>query len=251
MNSDYPPNAMPVSAAPRFLRSAFGYALVSDMNADAENEVSALREASCRKVFCDSVSSDNADRPALRNLLGLVQAGDLVIVTGLERFGRSLHDLVQLVNRLYVKGVGFASLRESISTCAPGGAAVCGLFAVLADFTSVVASETTRNGLAAARAQGRTGGRPTVVDEDMLAKARELLPNPEYSVRSIAALLGVSPGTLYNHIPELKMLRGHGGHCDLEADAGAESADDFVSSHPVIPSRETEDHHMPAADATS
>lgn len=85
------------------------------------------------------------------------------------------------------------------------------MFAALAEFVRELIVAGTREGLASSRQRGRVGGRPTVVTPEMITAARELPPNPEHSVTSIAKLLGVSPGTLYNHIPDLKQLRaGHG-----------------------------------------
>ncbi|GAA3507603.1 hypothetical protein FHR32_001145 [Streptosporangium album] len=81
------------------------------------------------------------------------------------------------------------------------------VFAALAEFIRELIVAGTREGLAAAKARGRVGGRPTVVTPDLLRAARDMLPNPEHSVTSIAKLLGVSPGTLYNHIPNLRELR--------------------------------------------
>ncbi|GLX06580.1 hypothetical protein [Microbispora sp. NBRC 16548] len=81
------------------------------------------------------------------------------------------------------------------------------VFAALAEFIRELIVDGTREGLAAARARGRVSGHPTVVHPDLLRAARDMLPNPEHSITSIARLLGVSPGTLYNHIPDLKELR--------------------------------------------
>ncbi|MEV4167363.1 recombinase family protein [Nonomuraea dietziae] len=92
-------------------------------------------------------------------------------------------------------------------TTTPGGRLVFHVFAALAEFIRELIVAGTREGLAAAKARGRVGGRPTVVDADLLRAARDLLPNPEHSVTSIAKLLGVSVGTLYNHIPDLQELR--------------------------------------------
>ncbi|WP_269458479.1 hypothetical protein [Nocardiopsis alborubida] len=85
----------------------------------------------------------------------------------------------------------------------------------LAEFIRELIVVGTREGLAAARARGRVGRRPSVVNADLIRAARDMLPNPEYSVTSIAKLLGVSPGTLYNHIPDLKELRASGAHREL------------------------------------
>lgn len=106
--------------------------------------------------------------------------------------------------------MGFTSIKEGIDTSTPGGRLVFHIFAALAEFIRELIIEGTREGLAAAKAQGRTGGRPSVVDAELLAAARRLLPDPEQSVKSLARLLGVSAGTLYNHIPDLQELRASG-----------------------------------------
>ncbi|MFE7400301.1 recombinase family protein [Streptomyces sp. NPDC057557] len=104
-------------------------------------------------------------------------------------------------------GSGFTSLHERLDTTTPGGRLIFHVFAALAEFIRELIVQGTNEGLAAARARGRVGGRPTVVNDNLLRAARDMLPNPENSIEAIAALLGVSVGTLYNHIPELKELR--------------------------------------------
>ncbi|MFE2185902.1 recombinase family protein [Streptomyces sp. NPDC059455] len=100
--------------------------------------------------------------------------------------------------------------RERLDTTTPGGRLVFHVFAALAEFIRELIVAGTREGLAAARARGNVGGRPTVVDENILRMARDMLPNPENSITAIAKMLGVSPGTLYNHIPDLRELRTGG-----------------------------------------
>ena len=99
------------------------------------------------------------------------------------------------------------SVHENLDTTTPGGRLVFHVFAALAEFVREIIVQNTNEGLAAARACGRTGGRPTVVNPDLLRQARDLLPNPANSLDSIAKLPGISVGTLYNHIPELRELR--------------------------------------------
>ncbi|WP_442819063.1 recombinase family protein [Streptomyces sp. NBC_01235] len=102
------------------------------------------------------------------------------------------------------------SLHERLDTTTPGGRLVFHVFAALAEFIREPIVSGTREGLDAARARGRVGGRPTVATPEIIRAARDLLPNPENSITSIAKLLGVSPGTLYNHIPDLQELRASG-----------------------------------------
>jgi DNA invertase Pin-like site-specific DNA recombinase len=105
------------------------------------------------------------------------------------------------------RGVWFSSLHENLDTTTPGGRLVFHVFAALAEFIRELIVVGTNEGLAAARDRGRVGGRPSVVTPDIIRAARDLLPNPEHSITSIAKLLGVSPGTMYNHIPDLPELR--------------------------------------------
>ncbi|WP_255657259.1 recombinase family protein [Actinoplanes sp. L3-i22] len=128
----------------------------------------------------------------------------------LDRLGRSLQDLITTVGGLRKQDVGFRSLHENLDTTTPGGRLIFHVFAALAEFIRELIVSGTHEGLAAARARGRVGGRPSVISPEILRAARDMLPNPEASVASIAKLLGVSPGTLYNHIPELRELRAAG-----------------------------------------
>jgi DNA invertase Pin-like site-specific DNA recombinase len=114
---------------------------------------------------------------------------------------------VAMVGELRRREIGFTSLHERLDTTTPGGRLIFHVFAALAEFVRELIVSATREGLDAARARGKVGGRPSVVNADIIRAARDMLPNPEHSITSIARLLGVSPGTLYNHIPDLQELR--------------------------------------------
>ncbi|MFC0557413.1 recombinase family protein [Planotetraspora thailandica] len=184
-----------------------GYARVSTAGQKLERQIDALNAAGCRRIFADKKSGKNADRPELAACHAFLAAGDTLVVPELARYGRSLHDLITMVGDLRKREIGFTSLHESLDTTTPGGRLVFHVFAALAEFIRELIVAGTREGLAAARGRGRVGGRPTVINEDLLRAARDMLPNPEHSITSIAKLLGVSPGTLYNHIPNLRELR--------------------------------------------
>jgi DNA invertase Pin-like site-specific DNA recombinase len=153
------------------------------------------------------LSGRDTDRPQLVVCLEFMAAGDTLVVPSLDRLSRSLQDLITVVADLRRRGVGFTSLHESLDTTTAGGRLVFHVFAALAEFIRELIVSGTREGLAAARTRGRVGGRPTVVTPEILGAARDMLPNPEASITAIAKLLGVSPGTLYNHVPDLKELR--------------------------------------------
>jgi DNA invertase Pin-like site-specific DNA recombinase len=187
-----------------------GYARVSTGSQKLERQLDALRAAGCRRIFAEKQSGRDTDRPELTACLAFMAAGDILVVPSLDRLSRSLQDLITTVGDLRRRGVGFTSLHESLDTTTPGGRLVFHVFAALAEFIRELIVAGTREGLAAARARGRTGGRPTVATPEIIRAARDMLPNPDASVTAIARLLGVSPGTLYNHIPDLRELRAGG-----------------------------------------
>ena len=187
-----------------------GYARVSTGGQKLDRQLDALTAAGCRRIFADKKSGKTAERPELKACHAFLAAGDTLVVPSLDRYGRSLQDLVNMVGDLRKAGVGFTSLHERLDTTTPGGRLIFHVFAALAEFIRELIVVGTNEGLAAARDRGRVGGRPSVVNADIIRAARDMLPNPDHSITSIAKLLGVSPGTLYNHIPDLQELRASG-----------------------------------------
>lgn len=198
-----------LTASPAVLTDIrIGYARVSTGGQKLDRQIDALTAAGCRRVFADKKSGKDAERPELQACHAFVTPGDTLVVPSLDRYGRSLQWLVNMVAELRRRGIGFQSLHEALDTTTPGGRLIFHVFAALAEFIRELIVAGTREGLAAAKARGKVGGRPTVVSDDLIRAARDMLPNPDNSVTTIAELLGVSVGTLYNHIPELKELRG-------------------------------------------
>jgi DNA invertase Pin-like site-specific DNA recombinase len=142
-----------------------------------------------------------ADRPALHDALEFARSGDTLIVWKLDRLARSMKQLIETVETLRVRGIGFCSLTEALDTTTAQGRLVFHMFGALAEFERSLIRERTQAGLAAARRAGRTGGRPPKLTEDDLEAARALLANPDIGVTQIAHRLGVSPATLYRYIP--------------------------------------------------
>ncbi|MFF4836656.1 recombinase family protein [Streptomyces sp. NPDC001315] len=196
-----------------------GYARVSTGGQKLERQLDALTTAGCRKIFADKKSGKNALRPELKACHAFLDSGDTLLVPSLDRYGRSLQDLINMVADLRKRGIGFTSLHENLDTTTPGGRLVFHVFAALAEFIRELIVIGTNEGLAAARARGRVGGRPSVATDEVIRAARDLLPDPGRSITSIAKLLGVSPGTLYNHIPDLRELRAGAIPHQLEAPA--------------------------------
>jgi DNA invertase Pin-like site-specific DNA recombinase len=172
-----------------------------------ERQLDALTAAGCRKIFADKKSGKNELRPELKACHAFLDSGDTLIVPSLDGYGRSLQDLINMVADLRERGIGFTSLHENLDTTTPGGRLVFHVFAALAEFIRKLIVIGTNEGLAAARARVRVGGRPSATTEEVIRAARDLLPDPDRSITSIAKLLGVSPGTLYNHIPDLREPR--------------------------------------------
>jgi DNA invertase Pin-like site-specific DNA recombinase len=178
-----------------------GYARVSTQEQDTSLQLDALRVAGCEKLFEEKASGGQRERPQLKAALDYMRAGDTLVVWKLDRLARSLRQLIDTVEMLHTQNVGFRSLTEAIDTTTAGGKLVFHIFGALAEFERAVIHERTTAGLAAARARGKRGGRPAVMSADDIIVAKALLRDPSISVEQIARRLGVSPATLYRHIP--------------------------------------------------
>lgn len=177
-----------------------GYARVStpDQRLDLQHE--ALKVAGCEKVYDDTASGRVAERPGLLNALDQLRDGDTFVVWKLDRLGRSVKQLVDLVQCLERDGVHFVSLTDSIDTSTPSGRFFFHIMASLAEMERELIVERTRAGLAAAERLGRRGGRKRIMTESKVEAAVTLLRNGT-SVRDVAASLGVSVPTLYRWLP--------------------------------------------------
>ena len=177
-----------------------GYARVSTTEQSLDLQRDALHAAKCEHVFTDTMSGAKAERPGLEKALSHAREGDVLVVWRLDRFGRSLKDLVARIEELSERGVGFMSLQESIDTTSAGGRLVFHVFGALAEFERELIRERTLAGLASARARGRKGGRPPAMDERKVRLASKLMTDPAVSVDEVCAAVGVSKSTLYRHV---------------------------------------------------
>ena len=187
-----------------------GYARVSTEDQSPGLQLDALTAAGCVRVFTDIASGTLRQRPQLDAALDYVRAGDTLVVWRLDRLGRSLNHLVATVAALTERGVGLASLREAIDTSTASGRLVLHVFGSLAEFERALIVERTQAGLAAARARGRTGGRPPLLSAEKLVAAQRLHAGGD-SVTSIARTLGVSRATLYRHLKAVSVADPVGG----------------------------------------
>src|SRR5271170_4514134 len=192
-----PPFASHTPSKPMLL----GYARVSTVDQNLALQRDALAEAGCGKIFTEQLSGAVTDRPALREALEFARSGDTLIVWKLDRLARSMKQLIETVEALRLKGIGFRSLTEALDTTTAQGRLVFHMFGALAEFERSLIRERTQAGLAAARRAGRTGGRPPKLTDDDIEAAKAMLANPDIGVTQIAHRLGVSPATLYRYIP--------------------------------------------------
>lgn len=176
-----------------------GYARVSTLDQNLGLQRDALEEAGCERIFTDTKSGKDTERTGLKEALKYARSGDTLIVWKLDRLGRSLKDLIEIVQTLQGRGIGFKSLQESIDTTTPGGKLVFHVFAALAEFERDIIRERTHAGLTAARARGRHGGRPRKMDERKMKAAERLLSDPEKSISEICRSLRIARSTLYRH----------------------------------------------------
>jgi DNA invertase Pin-like site-specific DNA recombinase len=180
-----------------------GYARVSTDDQNLDLQIAALEHAGCDRIFTDhGISGAQFSRPGLAAAMTALSAGDTFIVWRLDRLGRSLHKLIELVEGLGAKKVGFASLTESIDTGSPGGTLIFHIMAALAQFERGLISERTKAGMLAAKARGKRVGRRRAMSERECVEARGLLT--AYSTSDVAQRYGVHPRTL------LRSLRREG-----------------------------------------
>ena len=168
-----------------------------------------MQAAGCGKVYQETASGAKADRPVLEEVLGYLRKEDTLVVWRLDRLGRSLKHLIEVVAALAERGVGFKSLTEQIDTTTPGGKLIFHVFGALAEFERDLIRERTHAGLAAARARERLSGRPKqLADPKQLELARALYAGGQTDIATICRTLGVSRATLYRSLKDLARTVG-------------------------------------------
>ena len=178
------------------MHQLLGYARVSTSDQSPAGQRDALTAAGCERVWTEVASGIQARRPALDELVAVATAGDIVVVTRLDRLGRSLPDLLSLIEDLTAREIGLRSLSEQIDTTSATGRLILHVFGALAEFERGLMHERTMAGLAAARLRGRVGGRPPALAGPRLDHARELAA-AGMSATEIADVLLVGRSTVY------------------------------------------------------
>ena len=181
-----------------------GYARVSTKDQNLDLQIDALTKAGCvdTYIYREEISGATRERPQLQKLLEQIREGDVVVIWKLDRLGRSLADLVHLVNEIQDKGAGLLSLNDNIDTTTPQGKLTFHIFAAIAQFEREIIRERTNAGLASARARGRKGGRPRGLSPDAKIKAAAAvsLYQQKKSISEICTTLAISKKTLYKYL---------------------------------------------------
>jgi DNA invertase Pin-like site-specific DNA recombinase len=164
----------------------------------------ALKKTGCEKIFTDIGSGANFDRKGLLEALAFMRKGDCLVVWKLDRLGRSLKDLIATINDIHDRKMCFQSLQETLNTGNSAGKLVFHVFGALAEFERDVIRDRTKAGLTAARARGRLGGRPRIMDQSKIGMAKALVADTKNSIRDICKTLGISKTTLYRHLKPAK-----------------------------------------------
>jgi DNA invertase Pin-like site-specific DNA recombinase len=209
-----------------------GYARVSTLDQNLAMQEKALKQSRCLKIFTDRASGKNMERPGLDEALKFLREGDTLVVWKLDRLGRSLQDLIKILDDLTKRGIKFQSLQEHITTDTAAGRMFFQMIGTFAEFERNLISERTHNGLAAARAHGRVGGRKAILNSEKVAQARALLTaTPPTKFIDVCRLLQCSTRTLRRGLYEFPQL-------------------DVVESQPTIkPGRVTRTTAPPPRDA--
>ena len=180
-----------------------GYVRVSKQEQHEALQIDALKGTGCEKWFVDKITGSKAERKGLDEALAYVRPGDTFVVWKLDRAGRSLTHLIELLKGLQERGIEFVSITERIDTTTPGDKLIFHLMGALAEFERDLIRERTNAGLAAARARGHVGGRPRKLKTNgKVALARRMFADQSHSILEICAALGISRATLYRYVKE-------------------------------------------------
>lgn len=180
-----------------------GYARISTKEQNLDLQIDALEKDGCGRIYTEIMSGTKSERPKLQELVNNLRPGDVIVVWKLDRLGRSLKHLVELINQFLQQEVGLRSLNDHIDTTTPQGRLIFNVFASLAEFERDLIQERTTAGLAAARARGRLGGKPKGLSkhaESIACAAETLYKEGKLTVSEIILQLGIARATFYNYL---------------------------------------------------
>ena len=182
-----------------------GYARVSTADQRLCMQEDALKRAGCEEIFTDVVSGVKSQRPGLEKTLNYLREGDTLVVWKLDRLGRSIQHLIQTITDLQNKKITFQSLQENINTSTSSGKLIFHIFSALAEFERGLIQERTQAGLKAARARGRMGGRPPLLDNRQIKRMIEMYDAQKNTVSEICKIYNISRPSFYNYLRKKKL----------------------------------------------
>ena len=174
-----------------------GYARVSrgdDQTTDAQTH--ALTDAGAERVYTETASGGRWDRPELHRMIDQLRPGDVVVVTRLDRLSRSLKDLLAIIERIEAAEAGFRSVAEAVDTTTPAGRMLASMLGAMAEYERAIIRERTREGVAEARRNGRTGGRPPSLTREQESAAVGMIQRRERTQAAVARLFDVDRSTI-------------------------------------------------------
>ena len=177
----------------------FGYARVSTEQQNLDRQLDALKRYGAQIIYNEKMTGTKKDRPELNKLIERLAPGDTVVIESLSRLGRSTKDLISLMEMFESKQVNVVSLKESIDTTSSTGKLVFTIMSAIAQFERDIIADRTKEGLKAARARGRNGGRPKAA-ADKVRQAVKLYSSGDYTVKEIEQLTGIKKSTLYRNL---------------------------------------------------
>lgn len=177
-----------------------GYGRVSTADQHLRMQEDALKQAGCETIYHDVASGANSDRPGLETALEHLRKGDVLLVWKLDRLGRSLKHLIEIIQNLHDKKIGFHSIQENIDTITTGGRLIFHIFSALAEFERDLIQERTKAGLKAARARGKKGGRPALLSPKKVEKMMGYYNEEKNTVDEICKIFGIGRSCFYNYL---------------------------------------------------
>ena len=177
-----------------------GYCRISTTEQTLDLQLDELKKAGCERIFQDIASGAKTDRQGLRDAIDFCREGDVLVCWKLDRVGRSLRDLIDTINKLKDRGIGFRCLTQNLDTTTPSGMLIFHVFGAMAEFERSLIQERTQAGLQAARARGRLGGRPKSLNKKRVEIATTLYEDGKTPVKQICETLKISRATFYRDL---------------------------------------------------
>jgi DNA invertase Pin-like site-specific DNA recombinase len=177
-----------------------GYARVSTKQQceSLDQQIALLKKAGCKEVYSEVISGANSKRKELTKLLNQIQAGDILVISSIDRLGRSLKDLISIINTLQDKAVKFQSLKEQMNTNTDTGMLMFNMMGSIAEFERKLINRRIYEGVKRAKEQGKYKGRAYAVDEDIRKEYVDMLNSGKYTAAYVARMAKISRQTLYN-----------------------------------------------------